>query len=72
VSEKEFLFRLGARIRSMRMKKAITQTELANKCGFDKANMSKIESGNSNLTALTMYKISAALEIAADQLFRTE
>jgi transcriptional regulator with XRE-family HTH domain len=69
MNELQLLTGLGSRIREIRLKKGITQNELANRCNFEKASMSRIESGRSNLTFRTMHKICKALDIHITELF---
>jgi len=59
----EFLISLGSRIREIRKQKKITQEHLSNLCEFEKANLSRIESGKTNPTILTLRKMSQALDI---------
>ena len=61
---------LGVRIRQLRMKKGLTQNELADACSFQKASMSKIESGQSNPTVKTLFKICQALDVPIRDLFK--
>ena len=69
MSDSKFLSVLGARIRKLRLKKDMTQNELAMLCNFEKASMSRIESGQTNMTILTMVKISKALDVDIKDLF---
>ena len=69
---KQKLLKLGARIKSLRTEKKISQYELAVLCGFEKANMSRLESGHSNPTVLTLYKISEALNIPVEEFFKED
>lgn len=62
MSEIKFLAALGARVREVRKEKGITQTKLAETCEIEKANMSRVESGQTNVTVLTLRKISKALD----------
>jgi transcriptional regulator with XRE-family HTH domain len=62
MSDPKFLAALGARIKELRLKKDLTQNELAILCNFEKASMSRIESGRANITILTLKKISKALD----------
>jgi transcriptional regulator with XRE-family HTH domain len=48
----------------------MTQNELAMECEFEKASMSRIESGQSNPTIRTLYKISDALDVHIGELFK--
>jgi transcriptional regulator with XRE-family HTH domain len=69
MTEADFLLLLGKRIKRIRGEKNITQFKLAALCDFEKASMSRIESGKTNTTVLTLRKISQALEIPVSHLF---
>lgn len=68
MKETEFLNKIGTNIKSIRMQRSLSQVDLAYTCGFDKASMSRIESGKANPTVLTLYKISKALDVPINQL----
>jgi transcriptional regulator with XRE-family HTH domain len=70
MSNEEFLTALGTRIKQIRGEKKMSQINLASKCDFEKASMSRIESGKTNSTILTLRKISKALEVDMVELFR--
>lgn len=70
MAEKKLLSLLGARIRNLRQIKGMTQSELALSCDFEKASMSRIESGKTNVTVLTLHKISEALSVDMSEFFR--
>ncbi|GET20682.1 helix-turn-helix domain-containing protein [Prolixibacter denitrificans] len=55
--------KIGARVRTLRESKGISQQNLAAICNFEKANLSRLEAGRTNPTVSTLYKISQALEI---------
>ena len=61
--EKQFLINLGFRIRETRKAKGMVQQEVAALCNSEKANLSRIESGNTNTTILTLQKIASVLQI---------
>ena len=63
MSKKELLKQIGLRIKQIREEKGITQQELASLCNFEKSNMSRIESGGTNMTVYTLHKIANALEV---------
>ncbi|HTE12734.1 MAG TPA: helix-turn-helix transcriptional regulator [Chitinophagaceae bacterium] len=69
MTEVEFLVNLGARIKELRLKKNISQKDLAMECNFEKASMSRIESGKTNITVLTLYKIISALNADVKDFF---
>lgn len=59
---------LGDRIRQLREARNISQQNLAEMCNFEKTNMARIESGRTNPTLLTIYKISRALKVTLVEL----
>ena len=72
MTDQKFLTRLGARIKALRVTKEMTQNDLANQCDFEKASMSRIEAGKTNITILTLHKISIALNIDITEFFKTD
>lgn len=72
MSDQKFLTNLGARIKELRVSKAMTQNDLATHCDFEKASMSRIEAGKTNITILTLHKISKALDIEITEFFKTD
>ena len=64
--------KIGNRIRELRESKGISQQNLAAICDFEKANMSRIETGRTNPTISTLYKISQALETTISDLVDVE
>ena len=69
MTQTEFLTSLGARIKELRTKKNISQKDLAMEWNFEKASMSRIESGKTNITILTLYKIISALDADVKDFF---
>ncbi len=61
---------IGSNIKKIRQKKSLTQNELAIQCNFEKASMSRIESGQTNATVLTLQKISNALDVHISEFFK--
>jgi len=61
--------KIGVKIKTIRLQKHMTQNQLATVCDFEKASMSRIESGQSNPTLRTLNKISNALEVPLVELF---
>lgn len=70
MTDVKFLAVLGDRIKKLRLKKGLTQIELAMLCEFEKASMSRIESGKTNITIITLRKISKALDVEITELFK--
>ncbi|MES1221445.1 MAG: helix-turn-helix transcriptional regulator, partial [Bacteroidota bacterium] len=59
------------RIKELRLKRGLTQNDLAIQCNFEKASLSRIESGKTNMTVLTLFKISKALEVDIADFFKS-
>ena len=68
--DKKLLKAVGSRIKQIRVEKKISQIELANLCHFEKASMSRIESGQTNATLITLRKISDSLQVHISELFK--
>lgn len=69
MAEKKVLNELGRRIKDVRQVKELSQIGLAKSCNFEKATLSRIESGKSNPTVKTLVRIANALEIQVGELF---
>jgi len=67
--EHVLLVRMGERIKAIRLSKNMTQNQLAMECEFEKASLSRIESGLSNPTIRTLNKISEALDVPLADFF---
>lgn len=72
MDEREFLWKLGQRIKKIREEKGMQQIELAVEIDYDKSNTSRLESGRLNLRIGTLYKVSRALGITLSELVRIE
>lgn len=68
MDKKSFQVLIGKRIRQLREERNISQVELAALCNFEKSNMSRLEAGNTNPTAYTLYIISQKLNIDVKEL----
>lgn len=72
MDKKEFQIAIGKRIRQLREEKKVSQVELAAFCNFEKSNMSRLEAGNTNPTAYTLYVIAQKLEVEVFELLNFE
>ena len=73
--EKVELFKIvGNRIQEIRISKGYSQVDLAGKIKgtIDTTNISRIESGRTNPTLFTLYRIAEALEVNLSQLLNYE
>jgi DNA-binding XRE family transcriptional regulator len=56
------VYRLASEVMGLRRKHGLTQAQLAERCGVDQAEISRIETGNANPTARTLERIADALD----------
>jgi len=63
------LAKLGSKIKHLRTNKKISQAALADICGLQKANLSRIESGKTNITMVTLISIAQGLNVTVVELF---
>jgi hypothetical protein len=71
VEKSQVLKTVGKRIKEIRESKGISQVELVGRMQgeIDPTNISRIESGRTNPTLFTLYRIATALEIPLKDLF---
>ena len=69
-SLEEFLKNLGENIAAIRKEKGLSQIQLADEMDMERSNLRRIEAGRTNLTVATLYRISKALNIRPEELFR--
>lgn len=53
---------IGRNVRRFRVAKGLTQEELSNRCDFDQRYISQVETGQRNLTVLSLYELAQALD----------
>lgn len=66
---KEILIKFGKRVRGERLKKKLSQEELATKAGVHRTYIGMVERAEKNITLLNIEKISKALDITISELF---
>lgn len=62
--------KLGKNLKEIRIKKEITQTELAKTLGVDKSFISNIENGKNNPTLSTITNLAKSLEVSVNDLLK--
>ena len=62
--------KLGENLRNWRLKKKMSQGDLATALGVDRAYISNIENGRMNPTLSTLEKIAGALGISSSELLK--
>jgi transcriptional regulator with XRE-family HTH domain len=65
---------IGKRIQEIRISKGYSQVDLAGKIkgSIDTTNISRIESGRTNPTIYTLFRIAEALEVSLEKLMSIE
>ncbi|HIY69139.1 MAG TPA: helix-turn-helix domain-containing protein [Candidatus Alistipes intestinigallinarum] len=66
----EELLYISGRIRALRKENRLTVQELAYRCDMERSNLSRIESGRTNLTVKTLCTICNALGVSLRDLLR--
>jgi transcriptional regulator with XRE-family HTH domain len=68
----ELLKLVGKNIQELRLSKGMTKVDLVGKMEgeIDTTNISRIESGRTNPTLHTLYRISQALEVSLEELVK--
>jgi transcriptional regulator with XRE-family HTH domain len=64
MDEIQLYIKVGQKIKQARESKGLTQQELAYICNMEKSNISRIESGRTNLTLKSLYQLSKALSVS--------
>lgn len=74
MKKSELLKTVGKKIKEIRESKGLTQVDLVGKIEgeIDTTNISRIESGRTNPTIFTLYRIAVALEIPVKELLNVE
>ena len=70
MEKSDLLKNVGKRIQELRVQKGLSQVDLVGKIegNIDTTNISRIESGRTNPTIYTLYRISEALEVSLSDL----
>jgi transcriptional regulator with XRE-family HTH domain len=65
---KNILIRFGKKVREERLKKGLSQEDLASKAGVHRTYIGMIERGEKNITLVTIKKVAIALDLRINQL----
>jgi transcriptional regulator with XRE-family HTH domain len=66
--EKQILIKFGQRVREERLKKGLSQEELASRASVHRTYIGMIERAEKNITLINIKKIAEALSLSVDQL----
>lgn len=69
---KDLLVNIGKNIRFYRTRKGLSQKDVASMIEVAPAQFNRLELGSTNITAITLYKISKALGISYDMIITGE
>ena len=74
MEKSEILKKVGKRIKELRLQKGISQADLVGKMQgeIDPTNISRIESGRTNPTVFTLFRIAEALEVRLNDLLNID
>ncbi|NDI98728.1 helix-turn-helix transcriptional regulator [Flavobacterium sp. LaA7.5] len=74
MEKSELLKKVGKKVQELRNEKGMKQVDLAAKIqgDIDTTNISRIESGRTNPTIYTLYRIAEALEVTLTDLIQIE
>ncbi|MFK7000747.1 MULTISPECIES: helix-turn-helix domain-containing protein [Flavobacterium] len=62
--------KVGQKIKEIRVAKKISQQELADLCGIEPSNMSRLEAGRANATLSTLEIVCKNLDVEIIELFK--
>ncbi|MCB0402626.1 MAG: helix-turn-helix transcriptional regulator [Flavobacteriales bacterium] len=68
MKDEEYLQKLGKRIKEVRQKKKLTQSELAYRMKIDDSSLRRIESGRVNSSINMLRKLAKCLEVSLVEL----
>jgi transcriptional regulator with XRE-family HTH domain len=70
MSENEiFLKKLGSKINKIREEEGLSFQEMALRCDLEKSSLVKLANQGTNVTALTLLKISKGLNVSLSEIF---
>lgn len=72
MNKQELLINVGKRIQELRVSKGLTQVDLVGKIDgdIDTTNISRIESGRTNPTIYTLFRIAVALDVKLEEIVK--
>ena len=72
MTEKDFIEKIGKKIRSLRKKQNLTQEALADLCFLDRTYIGGIERGERNFSLINLFKIAKSLNIRPEEIVKVE
>ena len=68
-SDKKYLYTIGKNIARLRREKGLSQIDVCAEINMEKSNLSSIENGRQNVTALTLRKIAEVIGVEVKEFF---
>lgn len=68
-SDKKYLYTIGKNIARLRREKGLSQIDVCAEINMEKPNLSSIENGRQNVTALTLRKIAEVIGVEVKEFF---
>lgn len=69
MTEQDFLFDLGNRLKELRLKSGLSQEKFALKIEMDRTYYASVEAGKRNISILNLKKIATGLDVSLAKLF---
>jgi transcriptional regulator with XRE-family HTH domain len=66
--EKIILENFGARLRSLREARGLSQEQLAFNCGLDRTYVGSVERGERNISLINIKRLAASLDVKVEEL----
>jgi transcriptional regulator with XRE-family HTH domain len=70
--QQQFITKVGKRIVALREERSMSQTELADRCGWDKQSLNRIENGAVNTTLKSLFIIAEALGVKVNEVINVD
>jgi len=70
LGESDIKRQFGTRLRELRTAKGLSQEALALSCDLDRTYIGGVERGERNVSLINIYRIAAALDVPAADMFR--
>ena len=69
VSEEDFLFSLGKRVRELRNRRGMTRKMMAHEADLSERHLAQLEAGEGNISIVLLRRIAAAVNVSLAELF---
>ncbi len=70
-ASRDYLVKIGNRIRTIRKQKHVSQEELAHVAGFSRSYFTEVETGKRNISVLNLIRVAKTLGVDPGELLRS-